>query len=64
MSVESTQSGLPGQLWRAGRSQCCGHFTLCVQRVEIRGTDSLLDFVLKLRWGKGLTSNKKDTTSR
>ncbi len=35
-----------------------------LQRVEIRGTDSLLDFVLKLRRGQGLTSNKKGATSR
>jgi peptidoglycan/xylan/chitin deacetylase (PgdA/CDA1 family)/GT2 family glycosyltransferase len=35
-----------------------------LQRVEIRGTDSLLDFVMKLRWGRSLTSNKKGTSLR
>jgi peptidoglycan/xylan/chitin deacetylase (PgdA/CDA1 family)/GT2 family glycosyltransferase len=28
-------------------------------RIEIRGTDSLLDFILKLRWGRGVRSAKR-----
>jgi peptidoglycan/xylan/chitin deacetylase (PgdA/CDA1 family) len=28
-------------------------------RIEIRGTDSLLDFILKLRWGRGVRSVRR-----
>jgi GT2 family glycosyltransferase/peptidoglycan/xylan/chitin deacetylase (PgdA/CDA1 family) len=28
-------------------------------RIEIRGTDSLLDFIFKLRWGRGVRSGKR-----
>jgi peptidoglycan/xylan/chitin deacetylase (PgdA/CDA1 family)/GT2 family glycosyltransferase len=34
-----------------------------LRRVEIRGTDSLLDFVVKLRWGQGLTLIKRGRTA-
>ncbi len=32
-------------------------------RIEIRGTDSLLDFVFKLRWGRGVRAAKKIRTA-
>ena len=32
-------------------------------RIEIRGTDSLLDFVFKLRWGRGVRAAKKIKTA-
>ncbi len=57
------QAGFLGSCGVKEGLNVCARPPYALRRIEIQGTDSLLDFVLKLRGGKGFSSHERDNTA-